>query len=134
MDPVLNPIEAIPHAPPMRAVRELLRHDETSSEVLLRVEVDHPLLIAGRCPALAAVELLAQAAAVHAAARGGAHGGVLLRVRGLQLHVEELPVGHDLLARVRRTDGTDGPTAAFAVELRDGEAVLVSGSLLVRAT
>lgn len=134
MDPQLSPIEAIPHGPPMRAVRALVRHDEASSEVLLHIAPDHPLLIAGRCPAVAAVELLAQAAAVHAAARGGGHGGVLLRVRGFDLHVDELPVGRDLRAHVRRTDGTDGPTAAFAVELRDGEVVLAGGSLLVRAT
>lgn len=126
-------LSAIPHAPPMRAVREVLLHEGDHTRVRVRVEDDHPLIVHGRLPAVAGVELLAQAAAVHAALRGGGGAGVLLRARGVELAVDELPVGVDLVADVVRSDGTDGPTAAFTVALWAGEEKLVWGSLLVRA-
>lgn len=126
-------LSRLPHAQPMRAVVDLLGADGESSSWILVVGDDHPLLVDGRFPAVCAVELVAQAAAAHAALDGASgRGGVLLRVRGVELATEHIPVGVPLVATVRRTDGTDGATAAFQATLRHGDELLLSGSLLVR--
>ena len=126
-------LSRLPHAPPMRAVVDLRDAAGESSSWTLQVGDDHPLLVDGLFPAVCAVELVAQAAAAHAALGGAAgRGGVLLRVRGVELSCEHIPVGVPLVATVRRTDGTDGATAAFQATLRCGDEVLLTGSLLVR--
>lgn len=126
-------LSRLPHAPPMRAVVDLRDADGESSSWTVVVGDDHPLLVDGQFPAVCAVELVAQAAAAHAALDGASgRGGVLLRVRGVELLCEDIPVGVPLVATVRRTDGTDGATASFQTRLRRGDEVLMSGSLLVR--
>jgi predicted hotdog family 3-hydroxylacyl-ACP dehydratase len=127
-------LERMPHAAPMRVVRGLVAAQGESSSWWLVVEEEHPLLVDGELPALAGVELVAQAAAAHAALAGASGGGgVLLRARGMRFEADTLPVGERLVATVRRTDGTDGATAAFQVELDDAAGRrLLAGSLLVR--
>lgn len=96
---------------------------------------DWSLLVDGACPSLLGLELIGQACAAWAASGGEGAEGVILRVRGLRLHVDALPVDAPLVAHLTRPDGasgTPGRLAAFHATLRDGEVDLVAGTLLVQ--
>jgi predicted hotdog family 3-hydroxylacyl-ACP dehydratase len=126
MDPTLS----LPHRPPVLAVTAVLARDGDVGVVAIRVPPDWSLLIDGRAPAVLGIELLAQATAAWAAGAGAP--GVLLRCRAMRFAVAELPVDVDLVARVRRTDGSAGQLAAFEGRLLRGDEVLVEGTLLVQ--
>jgi predicted hotdog family 3-hydroxylacyl-ACP dehydratase len=104
----LPPPEAcLPHQPPMRLVRAVTALGEDGGTCLGEISSDCQLVRAGRVPAVATVELAAQALAMVEAARSEAGTapveGFLVGVSSAVLHASSVAVGAPLLATVRRT-------------------------------
>lgn len=123
----------IPHASPTLA---LLAGETTGPTTTARalIEPRSPLVVNGGAPALGGIEVLAQAAALHAAhvATGSAPTrGLLVSARGVEVLREHLPVGEVFEARVTAVDPWTGGPAAFDGELRHGGEVLLRGRITV---
>src|SRR5262245_51033854 len=110
----------LPHRGPARLVEAVL---DAGPDVLVcrgRVPADNAFARSGRVPAVVALELAAQAAAVQQAfAEGGADTakpGYLVGIRSASLDVDEIATDVPLVATVRRT-GQAGPLGAFEVSV-----------------
>jgi predicted hotdog family 3-hydroxylacyl-ACP dehydratase len=96
-----------------------------------RVGAGSAFATSGRVPAVVAIELAAQAAAVQQAlaARGGEapRPGYLVGVRDASLRADVVPADAPLLAAVRRV-ARAGPLATYAVSVRgpDGAEILTA--------
>ena len=96
-----------------------------------RVPADSAFTAGGRAPAVIAIELAAQTAAVQqalAAPAGAApRPGYLVGVRDASLRADVLPTGAPLVARVRRL-ARAGPLATYAVSVTgpDGAEILTA--------
>ncbi len=125
----------VPHRPPILALRERVSVDATGAEVLVRVDADSTLLVGGVCPCWAALELVGQAAATFAAAQGGGAGGAgfIVRARAWRFLAATLPVGVDLLVRLRRLDDGVGASGTFEGEVVGPDGALATGRILVQA-
>lgn len=130
-------VAQMPHQPPMRLIDEVLSVEGGHIVCRSRIEEDHILLEGGRVSALAAIELFAQAAAalmVYRATKAGVTptGGYLLGTRKVDVEVDGFSVGDVLTIDVNELWG-NGPLAQFECSLRQGEAVVATGSINVAA-
>lgn len=130
-----DPAQLIPHRGPMLLVARVLdrRPDGVSCEG--RIPADNPFARGGRVPALVAIELAAQTAAVFEAlgrresdSAAGPRIGYLVSVRAAHFAVQELPVGAPLVAHVRGA-GSAPPLALYEVRVEQ-EGVLVMTATL----
>ncbi len=131
-------LSQLPHRPPMRFLDEVV--DVGTQEVCCRSTLrdDHVSRREdGRIPALIAVELFAQAAAVlmlHraslAAAGAGLTRGVLVGVRTLDLEVDSLEVGDVLVTRLEERFTVDAIVQLSGEVERDGR-VIARGAINV---
>jgi predicted hotdog family 3-hydroxylacyl-ACP dehydratase len=125
------PDRLIPHRGAARLVEAIVDVDPEAGLVVCRgrVRAGSAFASGGRAPAVVAVELAAQAAAVQHALGGAGDGpprpGYLVAVRSASFHTDEVPVDVPLLATVRRT-GQAGPLATYDVQVTgaDGEPIL----------
>ncbi len=98
-----------------------------------RIPADNPFAVNGRAPALVAIELAAQAAAVFEAlgrqgpaAASGPRIGYLVSVRDARFALTELPTGEPLVAEVRSA-GSAPPLGLYRVRVeRDGVLVMTA--------
>lgn len=132
-----DPAEVLPHSPPAVLVERVLAFDGDTVVCLARIGADSPFVSDGRAPALVALEMAAQAAAMLPQRGDGTVGplrsGYLVRVRDVTLSRADLPAGAALVVTARRTDAT-GPLGVFAVDVRlDGEPVLAGTLATMRA-
>lgn len=109
--------ELIPHRTPMRLVQEVVERGDGSIRCSGQVPEDNPAAVDGQAPAILALELAAQSAAVlealqrrdAAAAAGGAPQGprigYLVSLRNACLHQPTLPAGETLHAVVHHAGG-----------------------------
>jgi predicted hotdog family 3-hydroxylacyl-ACP dehydratase len=108
---------ALPHQPPARLVEEVLEEGEGWVRCRGRVPAASPFAAGDRAPAVAALELAAQAAAV-LEARGRPGGepriGYLVRVRDAVLARPHFPVGAPLEVRAD-FDGGASPLSLYRV-------------------
>ena len=120
----------LPHVPPMRLVRGVTELGEDGGTCVGQVDDDCQLVRAGKVPAVATVELAAQALAMLEAARAGAEvttaEGYLVGVSSAVVHASSVAVGAPLLATVRRS--------AWMPPLAQAEASVHSGGQLVLET
>lgn len=123
----MDPEQLIPHAGPMCWLDRVLQHDSERTRCSLAVRPTTPLAgTAERVPALAALEYMAQAAAVHAAlaSRSGGSGAppsrvALLGTRSLELHRAWLEPGESLVAEAAPVAGSASGLAVFETSVRD---------------
>jgi predicted hotdog family 3-hydroxylacyl-ACP dehydratase len=136
------PVDLLPHRPPMLLLRAVLTHD--SGATTCEASFDRIFLSAcrGTVPAAFALEMIAQAAAVHhalnALAAGGEHvratRGLLLGSRRLRFACASLPVDDPLRVHVEGGAEPPGPGGLIRfvgrVETMAGE-LLASGDATV---
>lgn len=122
----------LPHGPEARMLREIVQADGERLEARARVPAGGLLIAGGAAPAFLALEIAAQAAAAHGAlaAPGGAppRSGLLVGAKDVTLHVVTLPVGRDLVVRVRRTASAP-PLFVYEAELDVDGAAAFHGTL-----
>lgn len=102
----VHPIDAlVPHAGRMRWLDGWVEHGHDRTAVVARVRADWPAVADGLLPAVAALELIAQAAAVHAALSGGGREapGMVVGCPSLDAFVTHLAVGDALRVEVSVT-------------------------------
>jgi 3-hydroxyacyl-[acyl-carrier-protein] dehydratase len=125
----------LPHRPPMRFVEAI--EAETDGGVVCAVSI--PTLSAfserGSAPALVALEMAAQSAAVFEALLrfrreegGGARVGYLVGARDVSFARARVPAGVTLFAAVRLT-AIAGPLSTYGFEVSDGCEVVAAGTL-----
>ncbi len=128
-DAAPGPGALLPHGPPARWIDEVLTHAPGELTCRGRIPAASPFARGGTAPALAGLELAAQAAAVLEAleragagtgAGAGPRRGYLVRVRDAALASAGIPAEAPLLVRVRRTGGLP-PLALYEVEVRREE-------------
>lgn len=129
-----DPRALLPHAGPMCLLREILEEDETSLVCTAAIEAGSPLASGSASPAMVAMELAAQAAAVHHAVRdarvtpGGGGPGYLVRARDVRLQVRTLPAGPPLEVAVR-LEGSAPPLAMYRFRIRAGDREMAAGRI-----
>ncbi len=126
--------EHLPHRGAMRLIDGVLDVDEARIRCHARIRADNPLLVDGRLPAHAGVELLAQAGGLLLGARaaGGTAptAGAIVQIKSFRVHGPDLPVGAVVEVEARFEGGT-GQAALFGGEVRlDGNTIL-EGSLMI---
>lgn len=94
---------------------------------------DNPLRVAGRLPALAAIEYAAQAMAAHGTLCGvaGERPGRLVAVRGVSLEVDTLDDCTETLAVEARRVAADPGAAVYQFAVRAGPRTLAAGRATV---
>jgi len=129
-----DPRELLPHTGPMALLREVLEGDDTSLVCAAMIGGTSPLANRGGAPAMVALELAAQAAAVHHAggASAGNHGrvarGYLVRARDVRLRGRTLPADRALRVEVR-LEGSAPPLAMYRFNIRAGEDEVAAGRI-----
>lgn len=113
------PIEdLVPHAPPMRAVEELVDWSPGRARCRMVIRAHSPFARGQRVPTTAALEFLAQAVAACLGYDAYLHGGhvrvgMLVGVRQMDLLVPNLNVGDVLSLEVERVRGTEDASTFF---------------------
>lgn len=127
----IDPAALLPHGGAARWIEAVLERRPGTLVCRGRIPEASPFAAGGTAPALAAIELAAQAAAVldaleraEAGEPEGPRSGYLVRLRSVQLAGEGIAAGEPLTARVERT-GTQPPLSLYsaAVHREDGEEV-----------
>lgn len=123
------PIEdLVPHAPPMRAVEELIEWSPGHARCRMIIRA-HSIFARGkRVPTTATLEFMAQAVAAclgYDAFRHGGHVrvGMLVGVRQMDFLVPFLNVGDVLLLEVERIRGTEDASTFYGQARVDGDVV-----------
>lgn len=104
--------DLVPHAPPMRAVEQLVDWAPGRARCTMIVRPHNLFVQAGVVPAVATLEFLAQAVAAclgHEAftAGGTVRVGMIVGVRHMELFAPCVNVGDELVLDVERIRGTD---------------------------
>jgi predicted hotdog family 3-hydroxylacyl-ACP dehydratase len=109
------PSELLPHTGPMCLLDTVQQHNDAGTTCLATPRQDGRFDREHGVTCLLAVELMAQAAAAHAALASPAdtpRGGYLVALQRAEFHVDVLPL-QPLTVHVQQTYGGDGPLAAF---------------------
>ncbi|MEE2662697.1 MAG: hypothetical protein VX681_01150 [Myxococcota bacterium] len=125
----MDPETLIPHAGPMCWLDRVVDHDSAHTRCSLVVRQSTPLAGArGRVPAYAALEYMAQTAAVHAALSAPRDAGAvppgrvaLLGTRSLELARAWLEPGESLVAEAAPVAASAGGLAVFAASVSDAK-------------
>jgi len=132
-DPGLD--DLLPHRPPMRFVEGIEAEPDGGIVGAVRIPEQSPFTERGSAPALVALEMAAQSAAVlealrrfRAAEGGGARVGYLVGARDVRFARARVPAGETLFAAVRLS-GIALPLCTYAFDVARGSAVVASGTL-----
>jgi 3-hydroxymyristoyl/3-hydroxydecanoyl-(acyl carrier protein) dehydratase len=126
--------ELLPHRPPMRWVERVEQIAPEGGACTARIPADCALVRGGSIPAVAALELAAQAAALFEALRcdrvplEAPPVGYLVGARGVRFARASLAAGETLHVAVQRT-GSAPPLTTFDFEVGTEGAVVASGSV-----
>jgi len=117
--------DLVPHAPPMRAVEQLVAWAPGSATCTMTLRPHNLFAEGSRVPAIATLEFLAQTVAAclgqEAFTNGGTvRVGMLVGVRQMELFEPYLHVGDTLTLVVQRVRGTD-EISTFTGEARVGD-------------
>lgn len=110
-----SPRDLLPHQGPACVLDAVLSHDPTQTTCLATPRRGEGLDDGDGVSVLLTIELIAQAAAVHAALRNRGpqpRGGLLVAVQQAVFHLAALPCA-PLRVQVHQTHGGDGALAAF---------------------
>lgn len=127
----------LPHRPPARFVTRIVSSSEDGVVCEALVPRGHPLAANGPAPALAAIEMAAQAAAVFEALRradteGEAAArprlGYLVGARGVRFARATLAAESACVVSVR-LDGVSGPFSSYDFEVSEADAPLARGQV-----
>lgn len=124
----------VPHAPPMLLLDEVVAHDTTGIHARMVLHEGRPFVVDGGWSGVVAMELLAQAAAVHRgllADGAPARAGFLVGVPGLTLDPGRTPVGAVLDVHVRILWGDDTGLTTLEGEVLHGQRVVAQGRVQV---
>jgi predicted hotdog family 3-hydroxylacyl-ACP dehydratase len=127
--------DLLPHRPPMRFVEGVDTETDGGIVCAVRIPEPGPFTEGGSAPALVALEMAAQSAAVFEALRrhraaegGGARVGYLVGARDVRFERARVPAGATLSAAVRLS-GIVLPLCTYAFDVTRGRAVLASGTV-----
>lgn len=122
----------LPHGAEARFVHDIDRLDAESIVARGAVPAGGRYDRDGRAPAVVAVELAAQAAGVLEASRsdGPAAVGYIVGLRELELDVDDVPTGQELVAQVD-LEGMARPLTVYSVRVTLGGADVLRGKLSV---
>lgn len=130
--PVVRDLDTLlPHRPPMRLVDGIEAVREDGVVCTARVAEQGPFTVEGRAPALAAIEMAAQAAAVFAGLRavdGPPRAGYLVGARDVRFFRGAIPAGAACTAAVRAA-GHAAALSSFDFEVACGGDGIASGTL-----
>lgn len=120
--------DLVPHAPPMRAVEQMVSWAPGRATCTMIVRPHNLFVEGGKVPALATLEFLAQTVAAclgyEAFTNGGTvRVGMIVGVRQMELFVPHVLVGDCLTLNVERVRGTD-EISTFSGEARVGDVVV----------
>lgn len=104
--------DLVPHAPPMRAVEQLVDWAPGRATCTMTVRPHNLFVEGGKVPAVATLEFLAQTVAACLGHEAFTHGGtvrvgMIVGVRQMELFVPHIHVGDNLTLVVERVRGTD---------------------------
>lgn len=127
----------LPHRPPARLVEQVLAWDEETIVCRGVIPDTAPLAALGQAPMVLALELGAQAVAIHATLSAESSEsrarpvGLLVRIRSAVFRAPGLPVGVPLRVLAQR-QGKTGRLSIFAVRVateQEPESVLAEGTV-----
>jgi predicted hotdog family 3-hydroxylacyl-ACP dehydratase len=125
----------LPHRPPMRLVAGIEKLRDDGVVCTARLEEDGPFTVNRSAPALAAIEMAAQAAAVFAGLRSAdepgpeePRAGYLVGARGVRFFRAAIPAGAVCTAAVRWS-GRAAALSAFEFEVACGGESVAAGTL-----
>jgi predicted hotdog family 3-hydroxylacyl-ACP dehydratase len=125
----------LPHRPPMRFVTGIETETDDGVVCAVRVPGGSAFTVEGSAPALVALEMAAQSAAVYEALRrfretgaGGARVGYLVGARDVRFARARVPAGETLYAVVRLS-GIALPLCTYVFEVALGSEVVASGTV-----
>ncbi|HTE05187.1 MAG TPA: hypothetical protein VK824_03245 [Planctomycetota bacterium] len=118
----------LPHAAPMLALEELLDWAPGRATARMTVRGDGPFVRDGAVAGVCTLEFMAQGVAAclgcEAANAGAAvRVGVVIAVRSMDIERDALPVGTELVIRVRRVRGSES-LSIFETEAEDGTGIV----------
>jgi predicted hotdog family 3-hydroxylacyl-ACP dehydratase len=132
----------LPHSGPARLVEAILETEDDRLTCRGRVPGASAFAAGGRVPAVALVEMAAQAVAVHRALPNGVEpvgagsvrrSGYLVAIRSASLAVDEVATDVPFLVDARRT-GQAGPLVTYEVRVSGpGSEVLLTATLSLHA-
>jgi predicted hotdog family 3-hydroxylacyl-ACP dehydratase len=127
--------DLLPHRPPMRFVEGIERETDGGVVCAVRVSERSAFSAGGFAPALVALEMAAQSAAVCEALRRfrevgdtGARVGYLVGARDVRFARARVPAGETLFAAVRLS-GIALPLCTYAFDVARGSEVVASGTV-----
>jgi len=127
--------DLLPHRPPMRLILGTEQEMDGGVVCAARVPEQSPFTDRGSAPAIVALEMAAQAAAVFEALhrfRGGRGAGVrigyLVGARDVRFALARLPAGETFFASVRLS-GSAPPLSTYAFEVAAGSGVVAAGNV-----
>jgi predicted hotdog family 3-hydroxylacyl-ACP dehydratase len=125
----------LPHRPPMRFVTSILADRADGLTCAARIPAECALVSAGSAPALAALEMAAQAAAAWEGLRRHREGGdatprigYLVALRDVAFFAERIPVERNLSTAVR-LEAAAPPLTHYRVEVWLSDAPIVHGTI-----
>lgn len=127
--------DLLPHRPPMRFVEEIVEETDGGTVCAVRVPERSAFNTEGSAPALVALEMAAQSAAIfealHRFRQTGATGprvGYLVGARDVHFARERVPAGETLFSTVRLS-GIALPLCNYAFDIALGSEVVASGTV-----
>jgi predicted hotdog family 3-hydroxylacyl-ACP dehydratase len=127
--------DLLPHRPPMRFVEGIETETDGGVVCAVRVPAGSAFSAGGFAPALVALEMAAQSAAVWEALRrfreagvAGARVGYLVGARDVRFARARVPAGETLFAAVRLS-GISLPLCTYAFDVALGSEVVASGTM-----
>lgn len=127
--------ELIPHRPPMLFVERILGEAEDGATSLGRVPPAFALVLSGSVPALVALEVAAQTAAVwealrrsRRAGRPSPRTGYLVSIKDVVLYRRTIEAGAELIASVR-LDAAMGELSTYAIDVAVEGGLALSGTI-----
>ncbi|HEU4400642.1 MAG TPA: hypothetical protein VFT43_00925 [Candidatus Polarisedimenticolia bacterium] len=131
----LNLDDLLPHRPPMRLVEGIEAETDGGAVCAVRLPERSALAEKGSAPALVALEMAAQSAALFEALSrlretrtAGARLGYLVGARDVRFARPRVPAGRTFLATVR-VSGNAPPLCTYTFEVADGGEVVASGTV-----
>jgi len=127
--------DLLPHRPPMRFVEGIETETDGGIVCAVRIPEQSPFTERRSAPALVALEMAAQSAAVFEALRrfreageAGARVGYLVGARDVRFARARVPAGETLFAAVRLS-GIALPLCTYAFDVAQGSEVVASGTV-----
>jgi predicted hotdog family 3-hydroxylacyl-ACP dehydratase len=134
----LGPVsDYLPHRPPMLLIDRIVEVSAHGAVCAATWQPDCVLAVAGRIPASAAIELVAQTCAIFLGVRGERGGappqvGMIAACREVTFAVDSFAIGDALTIAIHHEFGQP-PVASFTARVSRGDAVVATMALSVVA-